>query len=310
MIIKPCTKAEVDFYQTCAARNEPLLPYMPRFMGTLQLSTPEQKQALEQQKPPLDGNAASLSLADAGPLKGKKLETEQAIVLENAAAGFVKPNIMDLKLGARLWDDAAPPAKRQRLDDVAKKTTSGSLGFRVAGMRVWNAEKQEFKAYDKMYGRQFNEETVIQAFEEYFRLKARGRKDSSDLQGVLHVVKKEVEAVRAALEVMELRMYSASILIVYEGDKETLRKTLDAHTQAVGREAAKEDVDDYGEVSNVVCEVVLMMWIDSDDADEQSPFCKVVMIDFAHATFVSGQGRDENVLRGVDSVLDILETMS
>lgn len=248
MVIKPCTKAEIDFYQACAARNEPLLPYMPRFMGTLQLATPEQKQALEQQKPPSDAAAASLMAGHAAHLKGKKLDTEQAIVLENAAAGFVKPNIMDLKLGARLWDDDAPLAKRQRLDDVAEKTTSGSLGFRIAGMRTWNAEKQEYKAFDKMYGRQFDKDTVIQGFEEYFGLSERGRKASVDLEAVLNVVKKEIEAVRAALEVMELRMYSASILIVFEGDSKTLRKTLGAHSRAVEREAAEEEGDQDGKL--------------------------------------------------------------
>lgn len=34
------------------------------------------------------------------------------------------------------------------------------------------------------------------------------------------------------------------------------------------------------------------------------------MIDFAHASFMAGQGRDENVLKGIDSVLDILEKMT
>lgn len=33
------------------------------------------------------------------------------------------------------------------------------------------------------------------------------------------------------------------------------------------------------------------------------------MIDFAHASFTPGQGRDENVLEGIDGVLDILEKM-
>lgn len=245
MVIKPCTEAEIDFYESCVARNEPLLPYMPKFMGTLQLATSEQKQALEQQTP-VDGTAASMMFGHSASSKGMKVDTEQAIVLENAAAGFVKPNIMDLKIGARLWGDDAPPAKRQRLDDVAAKTTSGSLGLRIAGMRVWDAEKHEFKAYGKMYGRQFDKETVVQGFEEYFGLRERGRETSADLEAVLHVVKKEIEAVRAALEVMELRMYSASILIVYEGDPAVLRTTLDAHNRAVEREVAEEDGDEYG----------------------------------------------------------------
>lgn len=254
MVIKPCTKAEVEFYQGCAARNEPLLQYMPNFMGTLQLSTPEQRKALEEQQATMvnsgasssiDGTATTLALDDPGPLKGKKLETEQAIVLENAAAGFVKPNIIDLKLGARLWDDGAPPAKRQRLDDVASKTTSGSLGFRIAGMRVWNAEKQDFHTYDKLYGRKFNAETVTEGFETYFGFRNQQRQDLPERRSVLDIVKADVASVLSALEVTELRMYSASILITYEGDAEALKRAMDAHAA----EVAKAKADDEGESS-------------------------------------------------------------
>ena len=71
------------------------------------------------------------------PSGGKKLETGVAVVLENITAGFTHPNIMDVKLGARLWADDAPASKRRKLDEVSKETTSGSLGFRIAGMKMW-----------------------------------------------------------------------------------------------------------------------------------------------------------------------------
>ena len=51
-------------------------------------------------------------------LHGKKLATDLHIVLENITNGFKKPNVLDLKLGAQLWDDAAKPAKRARLDEI------------------------------------------------------------------------------------------------------------------------------------------------------------------------------------------------
>lgn len=326
MVIKPCTKAEVEFYQACAARNEPLLQYMPRFMGTLQLSTPEQRKALEAQQAAvvsseadpgasssIDGTATTLALDDPGPLKGKKLETEQAIVLENAAAGFVKPNIIDLKLGARLWDDGAPPAKRQRLDDVASKTTSGSLGFRIAGMRVWNAEKQDFDTYDKLYGRKFNAETVTEGFEEYFGFRNKQRQDLPERRSVLDIVKADVASVLSALEVTELRMYSASILIAYEGDAEALKRAIDAHAAEVDKAKAEDDGEsatslaDDGSLANI-----RSADIDKDDGDAEDAgpkMCRVVLIDFAHARFVPGEGRDANVLQGVENVLNILERL-
>lgn len=71
------------------------------------------------------------------PTHGAKIKADTAVVLEDVAAGLYKPNILDVKIGARLWADDAPPAKRQKLDKVAKETTSGTLGFRIAGMKVW-----------------------------------------------------------------------------------------------------------------------------------------------------------------------------
>lgn len=300
-------------------------------MGTLQLSTPEQKQALAEQQPAtiatsgltsqpaVDGTAASLSSDDPGPMKGKKLETEQAIVLENAAAGFVKPNVLDLKLGARLWDDEAPPAKRQRLDDVANKTTSGSLGFRIAGMRVWKTGKQDFQTYDKLYGRQFDKDSVMEGFKEYLGLNGEAQANLPELRSVLDIVQKEIETARAALEVMELRIYSASILVVYEGDPATLKRAIDAHQKEVATAKAQEEEgggdggrdadDDDGQCLPHTQDSAKAV-ADSDEDVEGPQICRVVMIDFAHASFVRGQGRDENVLRGLDGVLDVLEKLS
>lgn len=49
---------------------------------------------------------------------------------------------------------------------------------------------------------------------------------------------------------------------------------------------------------------------DEEEAGDAEPkMCRVVLIDFAHARFVPGQGRDENVLRGVENVLNILERL-
>merc|ERR1711939_862225 len=167
LVIKPCTQAEVSFYELANAEHEDLAFYMPRFMGTLQLGnqTPATvappvsaegasaptavvadaqvigSTATHAPSSSVPGTAATLPISDLGPLKGKKLDTDLHIVLENVSAGFTQPNILDLKLGARLWDDNSKVEKRERLDKVAAETTSGSLGFRIAGMRVWQGDK-------------------------------------------------------------------------------------------------------------------------------------------------------------------------
>lgn len=58
------------------------------------------------------------------------------IVLENAAKGFRKPNILDVKLGTVLYDEEAPPEKREKMEKRARHTTSGEAGIRLTGFQV------------------------------------------------------------------------------------------------------------------------------------------------------------------------------
>jgi inositol-polyphosphate multikinase len=87
----------------------------------------------------------------------------------------------------------------------------------------------------------------------------------------------------------ESRMYSASILFVYEGDAEALETGIQA-------EARGEVVEDEDE--------------DDDDSDIVPQYIsKTKLIDFAHAAFREGEGPDQNVLPGVKKILEHLKMM-
>jgi 1D-myo-inositol-tetrakisphosphate 5-kinase/inositol-polyphosphate multikinase len=60
----------------------------------------------------------------------------QLVVLENVAHGFRKANILDIKLGTVLYDEDAPPKKKERMQDAARRTTSGQVGIRLTGFQV------------------------------------------------------------------------------------------------------------------------------------------------------------------------------
>lgn len=316
---------------------------MPRYMGTLQhnASVAEATSALPK-LPPSDpsattgtppmiglqsldlpathppsssvpGTAATLPLDDVGPMKGKKLDTGLNIVLENITAKFKKPNVMDLKLGARLWDDGAKLEKRARLDKVSGETTSGSLGFRIAGMRIWQGkdkvvegldefvtsgngqilqeldEHSNYVNHNKLYGRQFNADNVIEGFKKYLHVPRAGiGKKQAHL--ITQLFLEDVKSIQAALEALESRMYSASILLVYEGDGEAFKE---AHE--ILSKPGKEIVEDDDE---------------HDEEDDSTPGLYAVrLIDFAHASFTPGQGPDENMLQGVRSTVNILKQL-
>jgi len=60
----------------------------------------------------------------------------QSIKLQNLSNDFTKPNILDIKLGTQLYAEDAPPEKKERMIQVAMKTTSLETGIRMTGFQV------------------------------------------------------------------------------------------------------------------------------------------------------------------------------
>ncbi|KEF55545.1 uncharacterized protein A1O9_08295 [Exophiala aquamarina CBS 119918] len=344
LVIKPCVQAEIDFYES--AKEHPLFQaHMPTFIGSLTQNgdadgsettvaplleqaggiqvpaaiCPPQNQTAGTGAPGVTVTSPTPGLikrATWKPSGGQKLTTGLAIVLENVTSGFKHPNVLDVKLGARLWDDDAPITKRRKLDEVAEQTTSGSLGFRVAGMKVHldgteapaqqetpepNVEvKNGYKSYNKNYGRGFDKDSVVDAFTTFLggvtRDDALGKVRFKKSRGELIAkrILRELESIQYALENEEIRMYSASILLVYEGDDEALQAGLKFEEEVDGQEQEEqeEEADD-----------------DEDDDEITQKVLEARLIDFAHASWTPGQGPDENALRGIRNVVKIMKDL-
>lgn len=296
LLIKPCTAQEIAFYQQTAAEHPDFAELMPTFMGTLSLGAPASAP---------DATAASetteLTQAqkDQQLKHGVKIASDTAIVLENLEYGFRQPNVLDLKLGAWLYADGTPAEKAARLDKVAAETTSGSLHFRIAGMKVWNGAS--FDIYDKFYGRQFSAQNVSDGFETFFApLGVSGGPGRERAQELLETIEAEVAKARHLLERAESRMFSASVLIVYEGDAEALA-ALTSGNEPTGK--VNERAPTVGEVKRSVEEEA-----EEEEGGAPPPAAfKVKMIDFAHAEWCPGKGKDENVIKGLKNVEDVMD---
>ncbi|KEQ62940.1 SAICAR synthase-like protein, partial [Aureobasidium melanogenum CBS 110374] len=305
LVIKPCVAAEVEFYEVSNAEHPEFAQLMPTFMGSLQpIVLPA---ALEDESEVKD----TKDLADpSNPLRGKKLDTGLAIVLENVLAGFKKPNFVDVKLGKRLWADDAPPAKRTKLDNVASQTTSGSLGFRIAGMKVWHPEGSgEYKVFDKFYGRNLTSVNVKDAFSTFLCLDQK-TESSELLEDIISNIEEAVESIEQIIANQESRMYSASLLFVYEGDPHARKEALNS---AIAQMAQHRDSDDVL-VKSQAGKREEDEEVDEDDDDEEDEqagpkLFDIKMIDFAHAEWTPGQGPDENMLVGIRSVRKVLKKL-
>ena len=265
---------------------------------------------------------------DWAPSNGERIQTDLAIVLENVADGYQKPNILDVKLGARLWADDAPAAKRVKLDKVAENSTSKPLGFRIAGMRTFQGvhtndgegvTSDGYKLYDKTYGRAFTTETVHQGFADYFFL-AKEEKAKGPIRKVIRRFVADLEAMQKVLEQQESRMYSASLLFVYEGDEEALQEAFTIESDVIAslqarssKKYSNRDAAEQHPKELDGCEDGAEEDGDEEEEAEKIEFPAIQslkLIDFAHADWTPGQGPDENLLHGVRNVIKLLTDLT
>jgi 1D-myo-inositol-tetrakisphosphate 5-kinase/inositol-polyphosphate multikinase len=277
LIIKPCVAAEVEFYEVSNAEHPDFAQLMPTFMGSLQRGQSKEVQdhlaaagsagngaivlpaALENEP---EGKESKHVAETSDPLRGKKLDTGLAIVLENVLAGFQKP------------------------------------GFRIAGMKVWHPEGLgEYKVFDKFYGRTLTPDNVKDAFSTFLCLDQ--KTETSDMvKDVISNIEEAVGSIEQIIAKQESRMYSASLLFVYEGDPQARKEALDS---AVAQTAQSRNSDGRRKEDEEIDE-------DEDEEDEQVEprLFDIKMIDFAHAEWTPGQGSDENMLMGIRSVRKVL----
>jgi inositol-polyphosphate multikinase len=161
-------------------------------------------------------------------------------------------------------------------------------------------EETEYWVYNKIYGRKLSVQNVMQGFADYVLPPKFGAKRTrADFERALECLKQfiiDVQNIQEILKRKESRIYSASLLLVYEGDVETFdaAKKILENTPPKNNDVENRDDDDNDEED------------DEGEEDEPPKLATVKLIDFAHAKWTPGQGPDENVLQGVRSTVKIL----
>jgi len=256
----------------------------------------------------------------------KYLDVQLSLVIENAAHEFLKPNIIDIKLGTVLWDEDALPAKKERMQNTARRTTSGETGVRLTGFQVFGNNTPLPVIFPKIYGKTIRVSELRAGVARFFPIsgstidlpgaEAGGRMDvglpRTLLLPVLKSIRQSVQEIRDVISAIEMRMVGSSLLIIYEGDwdraemgvqwlaEQAANATGDEETNGDGREfeEASEDESEEDEES------------DDESDDEHGGYkspCVVKVIDFAHTRLKPGEGPDQGVLKGLETVLTLLD---
>ncbi|KAJ2732116.1 hypothetical protein IW152_004038 [Coemansia sp. BCRC 34962] len=262
VIAKPLIQREQEFYEAATQCTE-FKAFIPEYYGSLQ----------QQVGGTDDGDSTTV-----GP---------SYICLENLAAGYKNPCIMDVKIGTRIHDIDATPEKVAKMLRKAQESTTGSLGVRICGMLVPGAAGQPREWFASLTA-----ETIRDAFAMYFSA-ADSTVSAEYRQFVIKQFILEVEDLAAVIRSVETRMYSSSLLFIYDASKARYDRFVsgDWHNSEVnsGDNDSSDDAD--------------------EDEESSDGLLDVKAIDFAHSHWVPGQGYDELYVSGLERLIEILRSL-
>ena len=123
------------------------------------------------------------------------------------------------------------------------------------------------------------------------------------LEPILRAIYEEIAEIRQVCSSLEIRMVGASLLIIYEADWTRAEQSLTSSSDEEDeRDEVNDDIDNDDDDDDD----------DDDDEDENTskrpgpPFV-VKLIDFAHTRLKPGEGPDQGLLFGMETILKLLD---
>lgn len=127
---------------------------------------------------------------------------------------FVKPCVIDIKMGTKTWDEESSDAKRQRASGKDALSTTASLGFRICGSHVFDCVENSYRNLPKDEALLISAQEMPQALCDYFW---NGQELRSEW---LSPLLEQLAQVQKWFEQNDSLIFTASsLLLIYEGDR-------------------------------------------------------------------------------------------
>ncbi|KNA04979.1 hypothetical protein SOVF_194640 [Spinacia oleracea] len=137
------------------------------------------------------------------------------LVLQDVVSDYVKPCIIDIKIGSRTW---YPQASEDYVAKCLRKdrgTTTVSLGFRISGLQIYQAENSGYWKPDRNQIHKFTVDDVRSVFRKL--ISSNQSVCNSDYGGIFPQL---LELKSWFEDQTDFHFYSCSILLIYDGESE------------------------------------------------------------------------------------------
>lgn len=277
-LFKPLKRQELWFYTIVGQAFPLLVPFMPEFMGCVEITVSQ----LRNLEGVLMESDDSTSLKDWNPWsvqmhRARLMEIREFqepsysyVVLQDLTYEYKKPAVLDLKMGTKQFGDNASLEKQQSKTLKCLTSTSSTLGFRISGLQKWDTTTNSYRHIHKYDGRKLNNTSTEQSLQEFFWNSDTGLR--TDL--ILPVIAKTKELYKLlALPEASFRFYSTSLLLIYESDsdgrpKVDVRMIDFAHTFPRG-----EKEDDSGYLVGLNSLITMLERIVAKNTNPSPPSC-------------------------------------
>uniref|UniRef100_A0A673G2B2 Kinase n=1 Tax=Sinocyclocheilus rhinocerous TaxID=307959 RepID=A0A673G2B2_9TELE len=145
-----------------------------------------------------------------GTWRPRESPHELYLKLEDVTRRFLRPCIMDVKIGRRSYDPFASQEKRE--EQISKYPLMEEIGFLLLGMRVYQIDSNRYITHDQFYGRSLGKDSIKNGLTRFFHNGQELRRHAVSL-----IISKIQSILRWFESQTQLHFYASSLLLVYEG---------------------------------------------------------------------------------------------